>query len=143
MIKIIISSIALISFSFGQDLSLIKAKLETGYYINTNIVSGEVTPIILTFILKGERCKAFGTGSSTQSMIKMNRGKITLTNGYCKKNKFKFKGYFYDKEKMFGAKGSRTDGILTIPPQIGYFSIKNIEKDNGKKGKGLESEMLN
>jgi hypothetical protein len=137
---ILLNLIAFTSLSFGQDMSLIKAKLETGYYINTNIISGEETPIILTFILRGERCKAFGIGASTQSMIKMNRGKIKLTNGYCQNNKFKFTGYFYDKNKMFGAKGKREEGVLTIPPQLGFFSIKNIRKDNGKED--LESDML-
>lgn len=138
--KILISSILLATLSYGQDMSLIKAKLETGYYINTNIVSGDTTPVILTFLLGGEVCKAFGKGTSTQSMIRMDRGKIKLTNGYCKSNKFKFTGYFYDKEKMFGAKGTRNDGILTVPPQIGYFSIKNIKKDVEKET--LETGML-
>ena len=134
MIKqIIIGLVGLSVISMADDLSLIKAKLETGYYLNTELEESDKTPVILTFILKGKKCKAFGTGTSSSAMMKMNRGKIILTNGYCKKSKFKFEGYFYDRNKMFGAKGERTDNILTIRPQIGYFSTKNIKNQEVRK----------
>jgi len=133
MKKIILTGMTLLTTIFGQDMSLIPAKLETGYYINSNIIGGTDYPIILSFKLRGQNCKAFGKGTSTASMIKINRSIIKLTNGYCKKNKFEFEGYFYDKNKMFGAAGERTDNVLSIYPQKGYFSIKNIRKKENKK----------